>query len=137
MSLAKLRLSPYYGRLAKFQQSEEGSATFEGVADADLKVVKQICSHMDLAIDKKDGKIVITKPGHDFFEALDVTAPEAKDKSGLSGYVARGDLIGAEKLAKRGTCSQTNLFTALLALPQGAEPSQGCRLFVWGLRFRR
>eukprot|EP00931_Biecheleriopsis_adriatica_P087132 TRINITY_DN61642_c0_g1_i1.p1 TRINITY_DN61642_c0_g1~~TRINITY_DN61642_c0_g1_i1.p1 ORF type:complete len:440 (+),score=95.66 TRINITY_DN61642_c0_g1_i1:66-1385(+) len=128
MSLAKLRLTPYYGKLAKFQASEEGGLSLDGVSDADYKTVKQICGHLDLTAEKKGGKVIVSKPGHEFFEALDVAAPEASDKGGLAEYVARGDLVGAEKLAKRGTVSQTNLFTCLLALPQGADVSEGCRL---------
>jgi hypothetical protein len=128
MSLAKLRLSPFYSKLQKFQLSDEGGTYLEGVTDADMKVVKQLCSHMDLIIDRKDGKVAITKPGHDFFDALDMNAPGAEDKAGLSGFVARGDLIGAEKLANHGKVSQTNMFTALLAFPQGANTKQGLRL---------
>lgn len=130
MSLAKLRLSPHYGKLAKFQASDEGLLTLKEVPDADMKMVKQICVHLDLVVEKKDDKVVIKKPGHDFFESLDIDAPDAKDQGGLSGYVARGDLIGAEKLASRGTVSQANLFTALLALPQAVDLKASMKLLT-------
>uniref|UniRef100_A0A7S4QU85 Helicase ATP-binding domain-containing protein n=1 Tax=Alexandrium monilatum TaxID=311494 RepID=A0A7S4QU85_9DINO len=130
MSLAKLRLSPYYTKLAKFQASEEGGIRLEGIADADLRTLKQICGHLDLQLERKDGAIVVTKPGHEFFDALDAAAPSGRGNGNaeLSGYVARGDFVGAAKVAERGNVSQASLLTALLALPQGAEPEEGCRL---------
>lgn len=90
--------------------------------------MKKICEHLDLQVERKDDGIVVTKPGCEFFEALDVTALTDKDKAGLAEYVARGDLVGATKLASRSTVSQTNLLTALLALPQGCDPEEGSKL---------
>eukprot|EP00928_Gymnodinium_smaydae_P047468 TRINITY_DN31689_c0_g1_i1.p1 TRINITY_DN31689_c0_g1~~TRINITY_DN31689_c0_g1_i1.p1 ORF type:complete len:298 (+),score=70.35 TRINITY_DN31689_c0_g1_i1:70-963(+) len=130
MSLAKLRLSSHYSKLAKFQASEDAGIYLEGLSDADVKTVRQICHHLDLTVALKDGRVLVTKPGHDFFEAMDVAAPGAKDKGGLSEYVARGDLVGAERLAQRGVVSQSNLLTALLALPQGADTEAACRLLA-------
>mmetsp|Transcript_53468 Transcript_53468/g.122369 ORF Transcript_53468/g.122369 Transcript_53468/m.122369 type:complete len:178 (+) Transcript_53468:39-572(+) len=84
MSLAKMRMSPFYGRLMELQDSDDPGYRFAGVGSRYAEL-KKLCQHMDLVVVQKGEDAVVTKPGESFFETLEADpqreAGEALDEA--------------------------------------------------------